>query len=57
MLAHEIGHVVHRDAMRALVHGGALSLAIGMVLGDVTGGSTLAILGKILVGQGLFAGE
>ena len=51
VLAHEIGHVVHRDAMRALVHGGALSLAIGMVLGDVTGGSTLAILGKILVGQ------
>lgn len=51
VLAHEIGHVIHRDAMRAIVHGGALSLVIGMMLGDVTGGSTLAILSKLLVGQ------
>lgn len=51
VLAHEIGHVVHRDALRAMVHGGALSLVIGTVLGDVTGGSMLAIAGKVLAGQ------
>jgi Zn-dependent protease with chaperone function len=51
VLAHEIGHVTNRDAMRALVHGGTLSVVIGMILGDVTGGSTLAILGQMLAGQ------
>jgi Zn-dependent protease with chaperone function len=51
VLAHEIGHVVHRDAMRALIHDGTLSLMIGAVLGDITGGSTIAILSKIMLGS------
>ena len=51
ILAHEIGHVVNRDSLRALVHGGALSLVIGVILGDVTGGSMLAVFGKVLGGQ------
>lgn len=51
VLAHEIGHVVHRDAMRAVLHDGALSLMIGAVLGDITGGSTIAILSKLMLGS------
>lgn len=51
VLSHEIGHVVNRDSLRAMIHGGALSLVIGAILGDVTGGSTLAIMGKVLAGQ------
>ncbi len=51
VLAHEIGHVVHRDAMRALIHDGALSLMVGAVLGDITGGSTIAILSKMMLGS------
>ncbi|WP_284178426.1 M48 family metallopeptidase [Rhabdaerophilum sp. SD176] len=51
VLAHEIGHVRNRDSLRAIIHGGALSLVIGLVIGDVTGGSTLAIMGKVLAGQ------
>ncbi|KAF0230421.1 MAG: peptidase M48 [Beijerinckiaceae bacterium] len=51
VLAHEIGHVVHRDAMRGLIHNGALSLLIGAVLGDITGGSTIAILSKMMLGS------
>ncbi len=51
VLAHEIGHVVHRDAMRALIHDGILSLMVGAVLGDLTGGSTIAILSKMMLGS------
>lgn len=51
VLAHEIGHVVHRDAMRAVLHDGALSLIVGAVLGDITGGSTIAILSKLMLGS------
>lgn len=51
VLAHEIGHVVHRDAMRGLINDAALSVLIGLVIGDVTGGSTLAILGKSVAGS------
>lgn len=51
VLAHEIGHVVNRDAMRGLIHDGSLSLLVGIVLGDVTGGTTIAMLGKMALGQ------
>lgn len=51
VLAHEIGHVIHRDSMRALVHNGALSLIISAVLGDFTGSSTIAILTNMMVGS------
>ena len=51
VLAHEIGHVIHRDAMRGLIHDGALSLLIGAVLGDVTGGSTITVLSKMMAGS------
>jgi beta-barrel assembly-enhancing protease len=51
VLAHEIGHVIHRDSMRALIHDGALSLVIAAVLGDFTGGSTVAMLGNMMLGS------
>lgn len=51
VLAHEIGHVLHRDSMRALIHDGVLSLLVGAILGDVTGGSTVAILSKMMLGS------
>jgi Zn-dependent protease with chaperone function len=51
VLAHEIGHVVHRDSMRGLIHEGALSLLVGAVLGDFTGGSTISILAGRMVGS------
>lgn len=44
VLAHEMGHVVHRHSMRAIVHGSTLSLLIGLVIGDVTGGLTASVL-------------
>ncbi|WP_166443671.1 M48 family metallopeptidase [Rhabdaerophilum calidifontis] len=51
VLAHEIGHVIHRDAMRGLISDATLSVLVGLVIGDITGGSTLAILSKALAGS------
>ncbi|MGL5446051.1 MAG: M48 family metallopeptidase [Rhabdaerophilum sp.] len=51
VLAHEIGHVVHRHSMRAVLHDGALSVLVGLVLGDVTGGTSIAILGQMMLGS------
>jgi len=51
VLAHEIGHVVHRHSMRAVLHDGALSVLAGLVLGDVTGGTSIALLGRMMLGS------
>jgi Zn-dependent protease with chaperone function len=51
VLAHEIGHVVKRDSMRAVLHDGALSVLAGMLLGDVTGGTAIALLGRTALGS------
>ena len=40
-LAHEIGHVAHRDGTRKLLATGGLSLMFGMLLGDSVGGGML----------------
>jgi Zn-dependent protease with chaperone function len=37
VLAHELGHVVHRDGMRRLIESGGTSFFIGLLFGDVTG--------------------
>jgi Zn-dependent protease with chaperone function len=37
VLAHEIGHVVHRDGMRKLIESGGTSFFIGLLFGDVAG--------------------
>jgi predicted Zn-dependent protease len=49
VLAHEIGHVVHRDAMRRLLQSSGSSFLIGLLFGDVVGGGTLITLGQTLV--------
>jgi Zn-dependent protease with chaperone function len=37
VLAHEIGHVMHRDGMRKMIESGGTSFFIGLLFGDVTG--------------------
>ncbi len=49
VLAHEMGHVVHRDALRRLLQSGGSSFLIGLLFGDVFGGGTLITLGQTLV--------
>jgi len=41
VLAHEMGHVVHRDNMRNLIYNGGTSFLVGLLFGDVTGSSAI----------------
>lgn len=49
VLAHEMGHVAHRDGLRRLLQSGGSSFLIGLLFGDVFGGGTLITLGQTLV--------
>jgi predicted Zn-dependent protease len=51
VLAHELGHMVHRDAMRGLIHTGGVSFLIGTLLGDFTGAGALILGSKFLIGN------
>jgi Zn-dependent protease with chaperone function len=49
VLAHEMGHVANRDAMRGLIHAGGVSFLIGTLLGDFTGAGALVIASRFLL--------
>ncbi len=48
VLAHEIGHVVHRHTTRMIVEQGVLNVGLGLALGDVS--SLLSMGGSLLTG-------
>ena len=43
VIAHEIGHVAHRDGTRSILQSAGLSFLFGMLLGDFVGGSAIVI--------------
>jgi Zn-dependent protease with chaperone function len=49
VLAHEIGHVVHRHAMEGLISSAGTGALVGFILGDMTGISIAAGLGSTLI--------
>lgn len=49
VLAHELGHVVHRHGMEMLIESSATGLLIGFVLGDMTNLSVAAAAGVTLI--------
>jgi len=49
VLAHELGHLKHRDSMRGLIHNGGTSFLIGLLFGDITGSSALIFGSRTLV--------
>ncbi|KWV52980.1 metalloendopeptidase [Bradyrhizobium macuxiense] len=49
VLAHELGHVRHRDSMRELIHNGGTSFLIGLLFGDITGSGALIFASRTLV--------
>jgi Zn-dependent protease with chaperone function len=49
VLAHELGHLKHRDNMRALIYNGGTSFLIGLLFGDVTGSSAVIFASRSLV--------
>ena len=48
VLAHELGHVQHRDSLRKIIQTGGTSFLIGLLFGDVTGGSAVLFVGRTL---------
>jgi Zn-dependent protease with chaperone function len=49
VLAHEIGHVAHRDITRSLLQGAGLSFLFGMLVGDYVGGGAMVIAARVLL--------
>ncbi|MGH6684278.1 MAG: M48 family metallopeptidase [Pseudolabrys sp.] len=49
ILAHELGHVKHRDHMRRLIQTGGTSFLIGLLFGDVTGAGAVVFAGRSLL--------
>jgi Zn-dependent protease with chaperone function len=43
VLAHEIGHIHHRHSLRQIIQGSLSALLVGVLAGDVSGMSTVAI--------------
>ena len=43
VIAHEIGHVAHRDGTRSILQAAGLSFLFGMLLGDFVGGGAVVI--------------
>jgi len=49
VLAHELGHLKHRDNVRELIHNGGSSFLIGLLFGDVTGAGAALFASRTLV--------
>jgi len=43
VIAHEMGHVAHRDGMRSVIRAAGLSFLFGVLLGDFVGGSAVIV--------------
>src|SRR5438046_1252248 len=48
VLAHELGHLKHRDSTRNLIYNGGTSFLIGLLFGDVTGSSALLFASRTM---------
>jgi Zn-dependent protease with chaperone function len=49
VIAHEMGHVVHRDGTRTVLESAGLSFLFGMTLGDFVGGGAVVIAAKTIL--------
>jgi Zn-dependent protease with chaperone function len=43
VIAHEVGHIAHRDGVRAVIQAAGLSFLFGMLIGDFSGGGAAVI--------------
>jgi Zn-dependent protease with chaperone function len=48
VLAHELGHVQHRDGLRRIIQTGGTSFLVGLLFGDITGGAAMVFVGRSL---------
>ncbi|HHB83879.1 MAG TPA: M48 family metallopeptidase [Devosia sp.] len=49
VMAHELGHVIHRHGMEQLISNAGTGLLVGFVLGDITGLSVAGGIGSALI--------
>ena len=49
VIAHEIGHIAHRDGTRAVLQGAGLSFLFGFLLGDFIGGGAIVVAAKTVL--------
>ncbi|MGC2775524.1 MAG: M48 family metallopeptidase [Bradyrhizobium sp.] len=49
ILAHELGHLKHRDNLRQLIHNGGSSFLIGLLFGDITGAGAAIFASRTIV--------
>ncbi len=49
ILAHELGHVSHRDGLRRLIRDGGTSFLVGLMFGDVTGAGAVLVAGRAVL--------
>ncbi|HEY4920662.1 MAG TPA: M48 family metallopeptidase [Xanthobacteraceae bacterium] len=49
VIAHEIGHIAHRDGVRTVIQAGSLSFLFGMLIGDFSGGGAAVIAMRTVV--------
>ena len=49
VLAHELGHVAHRDGLRLVLQAGGTSFLLGLLFGDVTGSTTVIWVGQMML--------
>jgi Zn-dependent protease with chaperone function len=48
VIAHEIGHVTHRDQTRMIIQNGGTSFLIGLLFGDITGSTAVIFAARSL---------
>jgi Zn-dependent protease with chaperone function len=49
VLAHELGHLKHRDNLREVIHNGGSSFLIGLLFGDITGAGAMIFASRAVV--------
>ncbi|HZP76458.1 MAG TPA: M48 family metallopeptidase [Pseudolabrys sp.] len=49
VIAHEIGHIAHRDGTKSVLQGAGLSFLFGMLLGDFLGGGAVVFAAKTVL--------
>jgi Zn-dependent protease with chaperone function len=49
IMAHELGHLKHRDSTRNLIYNGGTSFLVGLLFGDITGSGALIFASRSLL--------
>jgi Zn-dependent protease with chaperone function len=49
VIAHELGHVRHRDNLRKLIQTGGTSFLVGLLFGDVVGGGAVVVTARAML--------